>query len=76
MPFRLIVFGVSFRPLSDRSAKGVSSASDWKREIPLHATLLGGVTLVIVPLLALGADQVTKILRVNQAYGVVKGCYC
>eukprot|EP00978_Attheya_sp_CCMP212_P031749 scaffold121143_cov65-Attheya_sp.AAC.1 len=36
-------------------------------------TLLGGVTLVIVPLLALGADQVTKILRANQAYGVVKG---
>jgi superfamily II DNA helicase RecQ len=39
-------------------------------------TLLGSVTLVIVPLLALGApDQVTKILWVNQLYGVVKGYY-
>eukprot|EP00978_Attheya_sp_CCMP212_P024220 scaffold75818_cov54-Attheya_sp.AAC.1 len=36
-------------------------------------TILRGVTLVIVPLLALGADQVTKISRVNQAYGGVHG---
>eukprot|EP00978_Attheya_sp_CCMP212_P040030 scaffold214470_cov48-Attheya_sp.AAC.2 len=36
-------------------------------------TLLGGITLVIVPILALGADQVTKILRANQANGFVKG---
>eukprot|EP00978_Attheya_sp_CCMP212_P035715 scaffold157172_cov66-Attheya_sp.AAC.1 len=36
-------------------------------------TLPGGVTLVIVLLLALGADQVTKIFRANQTNGVVKG---
>eukprot|EP00978_Attheya_sp_CCMP212_P002457 scaffold5015_cov51-Attheya_sp.AAC.6 len=36
-------------------------------------TLLGGITLVIVPLLELGADKVTKILRMNQVYGIVKG---
>jgi superfamily II DNA helicase RecQ len=34
-------------------------------------TLLGGVTLVIVPLLALGADQVTKILRACNAFGKI-----
>ena len=34
-------------------------------------TLFGGVTLVIVPLLALGADQVSKILRACNAFGRV-----
>jgi superfamily II DNA helicase RecQ len=38
----------------------------------LTGVMLGGVCLIIMPLLALGSDQVAKLRSASQEYGVVK----
>jgi superfamily II DNA helicase RecQ len=75
-PFQLHCVRSLIWPYRSESPKVLSVQATGKgKSLCMQAagTLLGGVTLVLVPLLALGGDQVTKIRRANQVYSVVKG---